>query len=238
MTQIWHTETHRGTPRGMRHGYSSPAAPRRTAAFALAAMTAIAMTTAMTATPARAQNAAPAPAAAPVLAAAPAPANPRAVQISSVIQVERVTAAADGRTSTTLVSPEKVTVVPGDKLLFTLGYTNTTSAPAANFVAVNPIDPSVAFTGVTEDWAELSVDGGKSWGKLSQLTVLDEPAAPGADAADTVADERSGEVTRPATQPVAPRPARAEDVTHVRWKFAQPIPAGGTGELSFRGVVR
>ena len=32
--------------------------------------------------------------------------------------------------------------------------------------------------------------------------------------------------------------ATAADVTHVRWAFSQPIPAGGEGRLSFRGIVK
>ena len=172
--------------------------------------------------------------AAPALAqdtTTPAPSGQRAVQIDSLIQVERSTQNADGSVSTDLVKPIDVTVVPGDKLLFTLTYKNASAAPAANFVAVNPVNPAVAFTGAGEDWAEVSVDGGKTWGKLSDLNVagVADAAAAATDNADTAA---------PQTAPVAPRAARAEDVTHIRWKFADPIPAGATGKLTFRGVVK
>ncbi len=34
------------------------------------------------------------------------------------------------------------------------------------------------------------------------------------------------------------RPATLADVTHVRWHMARPIPAGGAGELRFRGIVK
>jgi hypothetical protein len=34
------------------------------------------------------------------------------------------------------------------------------------------------------------------------------------------------------------RPAQAADVTHVRWTLGDPVPSGGAGELSFRGVVK
>ncbi len=50
------------------------------------------------------------------------------------------------------------------------------------------------------------------WGQLADLTV---PMADG---------------TR--------RPAQPADVTHVRWAFQKPIPAGATGKLIFRGVVK
>ena len=58
----------------------------------------------------------------------------------------------------------------------------------------------------------VSVDGGRQWGSLSELTVA----------------ETDG--TRRAAQPA--------DVTHVRWAFDKPVPAGGTGKLLFRGVVK
>jgi hypothetical protein len=34
------------------------------------------------------------------------------------------------------------------------------------------------------------------------------------------------------------RAATPDDVTHIRWSFAQPIAAGRAGQLSFRGVVK
>ena len=65
---------------------------------------------------------------------------------------------------------------------------------------------------VEGDHALVSVDGGKTWGSLPALKV-----------------NRADGTTR------AAGPA---DVTHIRWRFSQPIPAGEGGKLSFRGVVK
>lgn len=132
------------------------------------------------------------------------------VSLASDVLVERTTVGADGRTQVSLEEPS--TVVPGDKLVFVLRYRNNGRQPAADFVVTNPLPAAVAFQGSNDGSAQLSVDGGRSWGAIGDLTIT----------------EADG--TR--------RAARMEDVTHVRWTFAQPIPAGEAGRLMFRGVVR
>ncbi|HMU22191.1 MAG TPA: hypothetical protein PKC48_07870, partial [Sphingorhabdus sp.] len=58
----------------------------------------------------------------------------------------------------------------------------------------------------------VSVDGGKSWGVMSQLNVA---------------------------RPDGPfRPAFPADVTHLKWNMNQTLAAGSAGKLVFRGVVR
>ena len=132
------------------------------------------------------------------------------VSLASDVMVERTTVGPDGRTQVSLEEPS--TVVPGDKLVFVLRYRNNGRQPAADFVVTNPLPAAVAFQGSNDGSAQLSVDGGRSWGAIGDLMVTD------------------GDGTR--------RAARMEDVTHVRWTFAQPIPAGEAGRLMFRGVVR
>jgi len=132
------------------------------------------------------------------------------VKLASEIFVERVQQDAQGKTKTVLEEPKKVT--PGDKLLFVLAYKNEGKAAAADFVINNRIPDSVSFAGTESSDAVMSVDGGKSWGKLSALKVT----------------EADGSV----------RAAAPADVTHVRWQFARPIPAGGEGKVNFRAVVK
>lgn len=168
---------------------------------------------------------------------AAAPAGAKAVALDSKIQVERKSTDANGKETTELLDPNAVTVVPGDALLFTLSYSNTGATPATKFVAVNPVNKAVRLTGVTEDWAEVSVDGGTTYGKLSDLTVMADVAAPGPDAADPVGDEVGADAPKVAVTP-APRAATYGDVTHIRWTFPEAIPADGKGTLSFRGVVK
>lgn len=132
------------------------------------------------------------------------------VSLDSDVMVERTSVDAQGREQVTLEEPQ--VVVPGDKLVFVLRYRNNGAAPASDFVVTNPVPAAIAFESAGDPRAQMSVDGGRSWGALAALTVRD------ADGAS--------------------RPAAARDVTHIRWAFAQPIPAGEAGRLMFRGIVR
>jgi uncharacterized repeat protein (TIGR01451 family) len=132
------------------------------------------------------------------------------VALTSNVLVERTTTAADGTARTSLEAPGIVT--PGDRLMFVLAYHNNAASPATDFTVTNPIPESVGYAGAESAGAVLSVDGGRTWGELSALSVRN-------------ADGTS-------------RPATAADVTHVRWRLARPIPAGGSGELRFRGIVK
>lgn len=131
-----------------------------------------------------------------------------AVSLTSTVLVERQKLDAQGRPTVALEEPQ--VVVPGDKLVFHLNYRNAGATPAQDFTVTNPIPASVSFT--AGDGAIVSVDGGTSWGRLAALKVK------GADG--------------------QPRAALPTDVTHVRWTLASPIPAGGGGQLSFRGIVK
>lgn len=132
------------------------------------------------------------------------------VTLASEVFVERVQQDASGKEVKVLEEPK--VVVPGDPLVFVLSYKNAGGEPAANFVVTNPIPSAVAYVASESPGAEYSVDGGKSWGALAALTIAQPDGTS--------------------------RPALPADVTHVRWTFAQPIPAGAEGKLSFRGVVR
>ena len=146
-----------------------------------------------------------------LFAAAPALAqSANAVSLNSDVLVERTTTDANGRSQVTLEEPR--VVVPGDKLVFVLRYQNNGRAPASDFVVTNPLPEAVAFQAASDEAAQVSVDGGRNWGHLARLTIR----------------QSDGSM----------RPARPEEVTHVRWAFAQPIPAGQAGRLMFRGVVR
>lgn len=131
------------------------------------------------------------------------------VSLSSKVLVEHVKPGPDGKPVTVREAPTVVT--PGEKLVFVLSYKNQGAAPATGFTLTNPIPDSVAFAGTEDKDAVVSVDGGKSWGALAALKVVQ-------------ADGTS-------------RPATATDVTHIRWSFAKPIAAGTGGELSFRATV-
>ncbi len=139
------------------------------------------------------------------------------VVLTSDALIERTEIGANGKEQSVLKTPSEVIVTPGDRVIFTLKYTNKGALPATGFRATNPMPGPVQFISVVEDWAEVSVDGGKKWGKLVELTVQ-------AKSADGVTD--------------ISRAAAVEDVTHLRWVFPNAIPPGGEGTLSYRGVVK
>jgi uncharacterized repeat protein (TIGR01451 family) len=149
--------------------------------------------------------------------AAPLIAANNSVVLSSEAVIERTEIGADGKERTVAKAPKDVIVVPGDRVVFTLKYANNSAEPANGFRATNPMPGPVQFVSAFESWADVSVDGGKSWGKLDELKVS-KPKA----------DGTGSEL----------RPAAAEDVTHVRWVFADAIPAGAKGSVSFRGLIK
>jgi uncharacterized repeat protein (TIGR01451 family) len=141
--------------------------------------------------------------------AVPAAAQNNPVQLNSDVLVER-TVVENGQSRVVLETPQAV--VPGDTLVFVLRYENTGRQAATNFVITNPLPQAVRYSGTVDSGATVSIDAGRSWGQLNELRVRQ---------ADGIM-----------------RPATADDVTHVRWAFAQPIAAGATGRLMFRGIVR
>ena len=125
-------------------------------------------------------------------------------------------------------SPVTTAITPGDRLVFINAYRNTGRQPVNGFVVNNPVHPAVALTEVQEDWATVSVDGGKTFGKLTDLTVTE---------VEEIDETEDGE-TSPAVPATATRAAVPADVTHIRWTFAAPIAPGEAGELRFRGIVK
>ena len=132
------------------------------------------------------------------------------VQLTSTVLVERIVKDANGADKTVLEEPKIVT--PGEKLVFALNYKNVGTEAAEDFVITNPLPEAVAYAGGETDVSVVSLDDGKTWGPLAALT-------------GAAADGNK-------------RAAQAADVTHVRWTFQQPIPAGAEGKLTFRGVVK
>jgi uncharacterized repeat protein (TIGR01451 family) len=132
------------------------------------------------------------------------------LQLSSDVFVERQVTRVDGSKTVVLEAPKMVT--PGDNLVFVVKYKNVGNSTANNFVVTNPLPAAVTFNGTSDGLEVVSIDGGKSWGFLTNLRVAK---------ADGTA-----------------RPAQRSDVTHIKWNLNQPLTAGAEGKLIFRGVVK
>ena len=137
--------------------------------------------------------------------AAPAIAQ-AAVALKGDVKVVRQ-ATENGKTIEKLEDPNQV--LPGDRLVFTTRYTNSSDKPVDDFVVTNPLPTPVKLAKV--DRFEVSVDGGKTFGVLAALSSA------GADG--------------------NPRAAELADVTHVRWRVAS-IAAGASGEVKYFAEVR
>jgi len=144
------------------------------------------------------------------LSAGAALAQPQAVSLETRIFVETFATAPDGAVERQL-KPAEV-VVPGDRLVYVLRYRNNGTRPASEFVVTNPLPATVEFAGDESPGAEMSVDGGKAYGPLTQLTVS-EPGG-------------------------ATRAARRPDVTHIRWRIPGAVAPKAGGEVMFKARLK
>lgn len=143
----------------------------------------------------------------PVPAFAQQAASP--VTLSGDVKAVKVVTDADGSERTELVAPG--TIVPGDRLVFGTDYANNGSEAVSNFNVTNPLPAAVRLAPDADPMLTVSVDGGKSWGKLPELQV-------------TAPDGTM-------------RPATHDDVTHVRWVL-ESIAPGEKGRLTYPAIIR
>ncbi|MCZ6772860.1 MAG: hypothetical protein O7G83_12920 [Proteobacteria bacterium] len=131
------------------------------------------------------------------------------LNVRTVVQKEEVTVSASGETERRLVPA--ATVVPGDDVIYTITFTNTSEESADNIVITNPLAGELTYVagsafgpGTT---IEFSVDGGISYAAADELTITED-----------------GEV----------RPAQPDDFTHIRWVMQNELQAGAQGLARFR----
>ncbi len=141
-----------------------------------------------------------------------AAARAQQLDVRTVAQKEEIVTADDGSATTTLVPVERV--LPGDRVVYTITFTNAGDERADDVVVTNPIDPSLTYVegsafgaGMT---VEFSTDGGQTWAAAAALKVADA----------------AGE-----------RPAEAADYTHVRWTLNGELEPGATGVARFSATV-
>ena len=140
---------------------------------------------------------------------APLSAQDQAISLSGSVMHEAVSFDASGKEVTKLVEPN--TIVPGDRLIFGTDYNNGSDEAVDNFVVTNPLPPAVRLAPDADTTLIVSVDGGKSFGTLSQLSVIAEDGGS--------------------------RPAIQADVTHVRWTLPSVAP-GESGRLEYPAIIR
>jgi uncharacterized repeat protein (TIGR01451 family) len=135
------------------------------------------------------------------------------LEVETVAQKEETVTRPNGDTEIRLVPAGRV--IPGDKVVYTVTFTNVGGESADEVILTNPIDPALTYvTGSASGAAmdvDFSVDGGKSFGDAEALRVVGD----------------DGE-----------RPARPEDYTHIRWTLVGALDAGATGVAQFAATVK
>lgn len=149
-------------------------------------------------------------------AALAAPALPLAAQTSASqvaltgdVMAEKVVTDADGKERVELVAP--TAIVPGDRLVFGTDYANKGAEAVSNFTVTNPLPAAVRLAPDADPALEVSIDGGKTFGVLTTLTIANSDGTT--------------------------RPAAHADVTHVRWVLASIAP-DASGRLTYPAIIR
>lgn len=134
------------------------------------------------------------------------------LQVTTIVQKEIVVENDSGDSETRLVVAESV--IPGERVVYTITFENVGDAAAENVVITNPIAESLTYVAGSasndEMRVEFSADGGRTFGPASELTVVD------------------GDIERRAT---------TNDYTHVRWVMQTELDVGAKGSASFAAVL-
>ena len=132
--------------------------------------------------------------------------------VSTVVQKEETYRNEAGEEQTRLVVAESV--APGETVFYTITFRNVGDEAAEKVVITNPIADALVYVadsafGPGAD-IEFSVDGGNTYGKASELTVVEDGVS---------------------------RSAESKDFTHVRWVMQGNLAAGAQGTARFAAVL-
>lgn len=106
-------------------------------------------------------------------------------------------------------------IAPGSELRYVLSYDNQAEVAASDVRLVMPVPTEITLIegSADQDFATVtySVDNGATFTTRESLTVVEE-----------------GEL----------KPASTEDITHLRWTFAEAIAPGASGKLTYSGILQ
>ena len=134
-------------------------------------------------------------------AAAIAQNNPR---LSQAMFVERISESGTAR-----IVKRADALSKGDRVILLVKWKS--AAPGTSFTVSSAVPKAMAFERSSIREQAVSVDGGKSWGRIGDLVVRDA----------------YGE-----------RLASVEDVTHLRWQISEKLAAQGSGTITYSAIVR
>lgn len=135
------------------------------------------------------------------------------LDVQTTVQKQEVFVNEEGESGTRLVPAE--VVVPGERVIYTITFRNVSGEPADNVVITNPIAEDLMYVDGSAFGPGMeivfSVDGGNTFAKADELTVV----------------EQDGEI----------RDAAAGDFTHVRWVMQNDLAAGAQGTARFAATL-
>ena len=137
--------------------------------------------------------------------------NPGCIELKTVGEVEKEVTNAKGEKTKVLVPAGKV--VPGAEVVWTVTANNTCKQPSDKVVISNPVPEHMTLVvgsviGAGSD-ITYSLDG-KSYAPADKLTVTENGAT---------------------------RPARADEIKHIRWEFRNSLPPGASAFGRYRAVL-
>jgi uncharacterized repeat protein (TIGR01451 family) len=136
-----------------------------------------------------------------------------AMTARQAVEKEVVVRAANGVDTVKRMPADKVT--PGETVIYSINYKNESAEAASDIVLVMPVPKEVSYVEGSVSGDDTSVafsaDGGKTYVARGRLTV-----------------EEGG----------TSRPARGDEITHIRWTLSTPVPANGEGEVSYKAILR
>lgn len=151
-----------------------------------------------------------------LLAAAPFALAPAfaAMTALQVVEKEVVTVSKTGEETVSHVPADKVT--PGETVVYSIRYKNDAAVPAADIVLVMPVPKEVAYVegsiaGGDGAAVSFSADGGQTYVARGRLTIVE-----------------GGEA----------RPARGDEITHIKWTLTKPVAPNADGAVSYKAVLR
>ncbi len=131
------------------------------------------------------------------------------LEIRTEVQKEDVVTAEDGSERVELVEAE--TVLPGEEVIYTVTFANTSDDVADNVVITNPLPAELTYVDGTAGGegtrVQFSADGGVTFAQAAELRVSDN----------------GGE-----------RRASPDEFTHIRWVLDAALLPGETGTATFR----
>jgi len=130
------------------------------------------------------------------------------LNVTTLVQMEKVSVGDDGERQTRLVSAD--TVVPGDVVIYTTTVENISDEAADNIVVTTPVPEHLSYVAGSAFGPgmaiEFSIDGGVNYASAEDLTVDDEGQ---------------------------PRAATADDFTHIRFVMQDDLAAGAQSIARF-----